>query len=236
MYRIVAFSGGKDSTCLALRLKEMHPGRDFIYLFTPTGDELPEMKDHLQRMEERLGKLTYLTNHDLHFWIKEFNALPNWRQRWCTRLLKIEPIIAYMKKHIPCVLYVGLRADEKGRKGLRDYGDGCEYKFPLQEWNWSLLEVETYLRFHGIEIPRRTDCARCPFQRLVEWKRLSQERPELFESAIADENRTGHTYRAPTKDAWPAPLDELRDEFRTGRKIKGEDLYDSDNPCRVCTM
>lgn len=35
---VVALSGGKDSTALALRLAETEP-RDYTYVCTPTGDE-----------------------------------------------------------------------------------------------------------------------------------------------------------------------------------------------------
>ena len=42
MSLIIAFSGGKDSTAMVLRLSEL--GEDFKLLFTPTGDELPEQK------------------------------------------------------------------------------------------------------------------------------------------------------------------------------------------------
>jgi predicted PP-loop superfamily ATPase len=41
---VVAFSGGKDSTALALRLHELE--EPFKLLFTPTGDELPELHAH----------------------------------------------------------------------------------------------------------------------------------------------------------------------------------------------
>ena len=39
MKHIIALSGGKDSTALALRLAEVEP-REYEYVFTPTGDEL----------------------------------------------------------------------------------------------------------------------------------------------------------------------------------------------------
>ena len=42
---VVALSGGKDSTAMALRLAEIEP-QDYVYLCTPTGDELPEMEQH----------------------------------------------------------------------------------------------------------------------------------------------------------------------------------------------
>lgn len=37
MEHIIGLSGGKDSTCMALRLLEVEPDTDFQYLITPTG-------------------------------------------------------------------------------------------------------------------------------------------------------------------------------------------------------
>ena len=64
---IVALSGGKDSTALALRLAELEP-REYVYVCTPTGDELPEMfahwrklgkaqRDHLASEVDNLGSI-----------------------------------------------------------------------------------------------------------------------------------------------------------------------------------
>jgi 3'-phosphoadenosine 5'-phosphosulfate sulfotransferase (PAPS reductase)/FAD synthetase len=221
MNHIIALSGGKDSTAMALRLAEIEP-RDYTYLCTPTGDELPEMLLHWDRLETLLGKpILRITNGTLESWIEHFKALPNWRQRWCTRVLKIEPCIAYLKAHQPATLYVGLRADEEERQGL--YGDHATYRYPLREWEWGLEEVWAYINERGIKIPRRTDCARCFGQRLIEWKRLWKEHPEIYADAVAQEERIGATFRSPGRDTWPASLKLLAVEFESGRKVRGED-------------
>jgi 3'-phosphoadenosine 5'-phosphosulfate sulfotransferase (PAPS reductase)/FAD synthetase len=53
--------------------------------------------------------------------IAQYNALPNWRQRWCTRKLKIEPYANWLAtqqtQYDKVVSYVGLRADEEEREG-----------------------------------------------------------------------------------------------------------------------
>lgn len=234
-YHIVALSGGKDSTALALRLREVEP-REYIYFCTPTGDELPAMNAHWSRLEELLGQaIVRVTNGTLNGLIQEFGSLPNWRQRWCTRILKIEPCIAFLKQHQPATLYVGLRADEPEREGI--YGEHGTYRYPLREWEWGEQEVWAYLNERGICIPRRTDCARCYDQRIVEWKKLWEQHPEIYEEASQQEIATGATFRNPARDTWPASLRELRVEFVNGRKVIGEGRYDEDKErCRVCSI
>jgi hypothetical protein len=228
---VVGLSGGKDSTALALRLAEVEP-RDYVYLITPTGHELPEMVDHWANLERILGKpLTRVTNRTLDFWIREFNALPNHRQRWCTRLLKIEPTIAFMAQHAPAINYVGLRADEEEREGI--YGS-VRSRFPLREWGWGINEVRAYLKVRGVTIPERTDCAECYGQRLIEWKRLLVRHPDLYARSEGYEALTGRTFRSAKRDTWPASLPELRKAFESGRPVRGEDKCDTS--CRVCSL
>lgn len=236
---VVALSGGKDSTALALRLRELYPDRKFIWFCTPTGDELPAMLAHWEYLEGVLGPITRVTNRTLDDWIEDFGALPNWRQRWCTRLLKIEPCLAYLAKLPRPVLYVGLRADEEERKGI--YSENVRTVFPLREWGWGLQEVRGYLAEKGVKIPKRTDCARCYGQRLSEWYELWRDHRDLYKDAEQQEAKIGNTFRSPGRDTWPASLQGLRAEFESGRKPRGVrdqiDLFDSENEaCRVCRI
>lgn len=233
---VVCLSGGKDSTAMALHLAETEPA-DYSYLCTPTGDELPEMQAHWDRLEVLLGKpLTRITNGTLDSWIEEYGALPNWRQRWCTRLLKIEPLLAWIKGR-DVLLHVGLRADEEERRGIISNDVSC--RFPLREWGWGINEVRVYLRERGVAIPARTDCARCYGQRLHEWFALWRKHPDIFAQAEAQEATTGKTFRSPGRDTWPAGLTALRESFAAGRIPRGAvTLFDDDAPvaCRVCSL
>ena len=232
---VIGLSGGKDSTCLALRLCEIEPYTNWEYLITPTGAELPPMVEHWANLERILGKpLIRVTNHDitLNGLIQIQKAIPNFRQRWCTRILKIEPTIAWCVKNAPVLMHVGLRADEDEREGI--YGELVQSRFPFREWGWGITEVTNYLKDRGVTIPKRTDCDRCYHQRLGEWHALWRDYPERYWEASAQEERLGHTFRSPGRDTWPSSLVELAKEFSKGRKIRGSE--NCGEICRVCTL
>lgn len=234
MRHVIGLSGGKDSTALALRLSELEP-RDYEYICNETGNELPEMQEHWRKLEQLLGKPLVRVRHQrtLTEEILVQKMLPSsLNGRWCTRVMKIEPTIEYMVA-LPAgsVLYVGLRADEEGRKGL--YGDDVTVRFPMREWGWTEADVYTYLESKGVCIPNRTDCALCPHQRLGEWRDLLQQHPVLYLEGCVLEVRIGATIRSPGRDTWPAGLVPLAAEFNSGRKLR---RFKRQQSCRVCRL
>jgi 3'-phosphoadenosine 5'-phosphosulfate sulfotransferase (PAPS reductase)/FAD synthetase len=236
---VVALSGGKDSTALALRLAEVEP-RAYVYICTPTGNEPAAMFAHWRRLGELLGQpLQPVIGGSLVGLITDQQALPNWRQRWCTRMLKIEPYAAWLAQHAPAVSYVGLRADEPAREG-GDYRDvlGVQMRYPLREWGWTVRDVLQYLEQRNVTIPPRTDCALCFFQRLDEWWALWSTDPAAWAEGEALEAATGHTFRSPGRDTWPAALKDLRAEFEKGNtpaKAGQPDLFQT-LQCRACRL
>lgn len=261
MNHVVALSGGKDSVALALRLRELNPDVPYQYISTPTGNELPEFFEHFDRLEQLLQapivriapKLEGATVVGWREWqdgdglidlIRRHGMLPNFRARWCTRQLKIEPTLFWLAEHAPAIQYVGLRADEGSRGGmfrmvpddvnsktmpnrrLREMVaegafEGITQSYPMQEWGWSLDGVWEYLGQRGVTIPERTDCGLCFFQRLLEWKRLHVQSPESFAAGVEIEREIGHTFRSDGRDTWPAALEDLAAEFERGRNPQG---------------
>ena len=219
---IVGLSGGKDSVCMALALQEKEP-RPYTYVYTPTGDELPEMVEHMKNVSRLLGApILSITNGTLASVIADNNMIPNCHARFCTRILKLKPYGRFMAAIGNAVSYIGLRADEDEREGTRPGGDyaaintGVRQDFPLRRWGWGIDEVWAFLNAREIEIPDRTDCARCPYQRLGEWYNLWAFSLPIYMDAEADETRYGHTYRSPSRDTWPASLAGLRERFEAG--------------------
>ena len=243
---VVGLSGGKDSVCLALALRERHPDRQWVYFFTPTGNELPEMWEHMRNLARLLEQpIVQATTQGrtLGDWIDHFDMIPNGRARWCTRLMKIEVCKAFIASMDDPVLYIGLRADEDERVGGLYDGVPCVY--PLREWGWGLREVWGYLRSRDIAIPKRTDCAACFFQRIGEWYDLWHDHPDLYaeaeewEARVSEARGRQHTFRRHDRDSWPTALKELRKAFQQGKRPKNagqQNLFSNNEQCRVCRL
>jgi len=221
--RIVALSGGKDSTAMALRLAQVEP-EEYEYIITPTGRELPEMVAHWGKLECLLGKpLTRIPGPSLLDKIKQYKTLPNFRLRFCTREVKIEPFMKYAASVAPAVCYVGIRADEADdRDGTNWNGiEGVTQNLPLARWGWGVNEVLEYLQDREITIPERADCDCCFYQQIGEWWRLWRDHPDRWMEIEALETWTGRTLRSEQRDSWPASLKELRAKFEAGYIPKG---------------
>ena len=249
---VVALSGGKDSTALALRLAETEP-HPYNYVCTPTGDELPEMFAHWRRIGEILGRriLPIMAHTGLSGLVREEKMIPNHSARFCTRKLKIEPYQAWLREqvqHGPVFSYVGLRADEPGRAGGAYDIAEVAVRFPMREWGWGVADVLSYLEQRDVSIPERTDCARCYEQQLIEWWLLWKQHPEIYADAEQQEAEMSElvgklvSWRSPSRDAWPAQLKDLRVEFERGRiprdtsRVQRQrDLFRG-GQCRVCSM
>lgn len=239
---VLAFSGGKDSTALALRMAEKGERVDAL-LFNVVGGEFDDLLPHVQRIAAMTGfpLVPTLPPGGLYEEIRRQRHIPNAFQRWCTRRLKIEPTIAYLEAHPGSTLLVGLRTDEEERQGL--YGDVANYRYPLREWGWGMAEVKAYLEQRGVCVPRRTNCPACYGQRLSEWHRLWREHPDKYAEAEAIEAEVGHTFRSPSRDRWPVALKDLRARFEAGETPRGVialpmfdeyDYVEDAGVCRVC--
>jgi 3'-phosphoadenosine 5'-phosphosulfate sulfotransferase (PAPS reductase)/FAD synthetase len=238
MIHVVPISGGKDSTATALWLKANEP-RDYLYVCTPTGNELPDWFAHMRGLSELLGATIHpIMGGTLRGIIEQEKMIPNFRARFCTRMLKLDPFAAWLMHRTPATIYVGLRADEEEREG-GDYHrvPDVTVRFPLRELGWSEADVYVFLDQLGVRIPERTDCAWCFFQTLGEWWVLWREHPAIYAEGEQIEVDRGHTFRSPQRDTWPAALADLRHEFERGRvpprTTRQHDLFRG-SQCRVC--
>ncbi|MDE0186526.1 MAG: phosphoadenosine phosphosulfate reductase family protein [Candidatus Poribacteria bacterium] len=189
---ILGLSGGKDSSALAVYMRDKVP--DMEYAFCDTGKELPETYEFLDRLEAFLGKKVERLNAEREFdhWLSVFGGLlPSAQVRWCTRLLKIKPFEEFVGDDL-AYNYVAIRADEDrvGYKPLKTVAlRNIEPKYPFKEDGITETDVYRILEESGLGLPEyykwrtRSGCYFCFYQRKAEWVGLMENHSDLFELA-----------------------------------------------------
>lgn len=233
---VLGLSGGKDSSALALYVKETRPELDIEYFFTDTGYELPETNQFIDQLEERLGyihRLNYraLNNIDgrgennFENLLKENgNYLPSQRDRWCTIHMKLRPFERWVDEFISqgyeIKNYVGIRADEPDRRGFMTIEKPIESVFPFREDGIVKSDIENILQRNGLELPKyynwrsRSGCTFCFYQKKIEWLKLMEKHPDLFEEAKQFEKGDEENTTVGEKFYWMGqgqPLETLED-------------------------
>jgi len=201
---ILSLSGGKDSTALALYMKDKIP--EMEYVFCDTEKELPETYKYLEKLEVYLGKkITRLTHDGMGFddLLKIKNGyLPSPQVRWCTEYLKIKPFEKFVGEDL-VINYIGIRADESQRKGYISTKPNIKACFPFIEDGLVQSDIICILETSGLGLPRyyewrsRSGCYFCFFQQRKEWIGLLEKHPELYEEAAKYEKEdkvSGQTY------------------------------------------
>ena len=199
-YHILSLSGGKDSTALALWIKDNLPEihERIEYVFFDTGKELKETYEYLSKIESFLGKKIIRLKPPYSFddLLSIYgNYLPSGQARWCTLEMKIKVFKKYIADKIKkegkgkVYLYIGIRADED-REGFRTgEEDYIIPVYPFKEHGIKYEDVKNILEKSGIGFPKyyewrsRSGCFFCFFQQKIEWLGLYSKHPELYEEA-----------------------------------------------------
>lgn len=186
---ILSLSGGKDSAALAIYMRDRIP--EMEYIFHDTDKELPETYEYLARLEALLGKPIVRTTPPDNFdhWHRVYGMmLPSNHRRWCTKMLKLRPFEAYIG-HDEVLNYVGLRADEK-REGYLSTKPNITSVFPFRDDGLVKADVFRILEESGLGLPKyttwgrtRSGCYFCFYQQKIEWVRLKERYPDLYEKA-----------------------------------------------------
>ena len=223
MRHVLSLSGGKDSAALAIYMRDRVC--DMEYVFSDTRKELPETYEYLERIEDYLGTRVQRLNADLGFdhWYDVYGGMiPSNHRRWCTKMLKLRPFEDFVGDD-PVINYVGLRADEN-RTGYISHKPNIEVVYPFQDADLKLADIKEILLSSGVGLPpytkwgrTRSGCFFCFYQQKIEWVRLKEAHPDLFEQAKAYEKPyepSGNTF------TWSA----------------GESLAELEQPERIATI
>ncbi len=258
---ILGLSGGKDSTALAIYLRDRVPQME--YVFCDTQKELPETYEYLDRLQAYLGKPIHRLNATRGFdhWLEIYGGyLPSSRMRWCTKMLKLRPFEAFVGED-PVISYVAIRADED-REGYISTKPNITPIFPFKENGITYTDVMRILEESGLGLPKyyewrtRSGCYFCFFQRKAEWVGLMERHPELFEEAkkyekIAGDLRYTWSERESLEElSSPERVSEIKKKLEIDiakeKRNSGQRLYqileavhndeDDREPCFICHL
>jgi len=184
MSDFVAFSGGVDSTALALLMPDATP------IFTDTGWEFDHIYEHLDKFEQVTGREVVRIKNDrfdsIPEWIEFNHYLPSYTRRWCTYNFKIKPVNKYLKERLPATLNIALRADEQARTGNQGELKGLEIAYPLQGWDMVRKDVVEICLHYNL-LPRafpyaaRGGCKGCFYKRKSELIAMQALVPDVMD-------------------------------------------------------
>ncbi|MCG5531009.1 phosphoadenosine phosphosulfate reductase family protein [Halorhodospira halochloris] len=251
---LLGLSGGKDSSALAIYLRDRVP--EMEYFFADTGAELPETLEYIDMLEDYLGKRIVRLNaeRDFDYYLKlHNNYLPSPKQRWCTVNLKLVPFEQFVGSD-SVVSYIAIRADEPTRSGYISSKTNIKTKFPFKEDGLDKQDIIDILVSSGLGLPEyynwrsRSGCYFCFFQRQDEWLGLRQNHPDLFEKAKQYEKTDPETGKAYTWNQ-AGTLEEIIDKAQNSKNKmtknrKANKLIDNfandddedDDGCLICTL
>jgi 3'-phosphoadenosine 5'-phosphosulfate sulfotransferase (PAPS reductase)/FAD synthetase len=261
---ILSLSGGKDSTALAIYMRDKV--LEMEYVFCDTQKELPETYEYLDRLQAYLGKPIHRLNAQRGFdhWLQIYgNYLPSARMRWCTKMLKIKPFEEFVGGDL-VLSYIAIRADED-RDGYISTKPNIKPVYPFKEAGIVEADVMRVLEESGLGLPKyyqwrtRSGCYFCFFQRKAEWVGLLERHPDLFEKAkqyekideVAGIRYTWNQSESLEELAEPRRIQEIKEKHERAVKTErlkspGQRLYqilgtvladeDDEEPCLICHL
>ena len=202
---VINFSGGKDSTAMLLRMKELGIKVDRV-VFADTKLEFSEVYDFVNHISEVISQKIDVAKSDKCFDDLFYTEIGRGKLKgqirgfpfvicpcWIQRDLKVAPMRKLQNKDDVC--FLGYNADEKDRKQKHGI-----FRYPLIEWNWHGRDCLCYLKGKGLMPPyyrlfKRGGCWLCPKQSMLSLKLLYLYYPNLWEKLKNYERDSPHGFK-----------------------------------------
>lgn len=213
MKRFISFSGGVESTTMCLLYGKgataiwCDTGSEHNLMYDRIDHVEKMLKDHhdgdfeLVRIRASVktkvavknaglfgdGKQSVITVNSLTDYIIARSYFPSARQRFCTRLFKIQPIDEFLSEQDDCELMIGLNADEAdNRTGNHGLQPNVNYSYPLIDADMDRADCIELLEHYGLmpNFPPYMDrggCKFCPFKSKKEYAAMVHFAPEEIE-------------------------------------------------------
>jgi len=197
-------SGGKDSTVATFLASLFVPLEKLYVLYYSSPWDFPGTREQVKEFCRRVGLNLIITfpDVDLDECLVNYSP-PNFRNRWCTRIIKEEPslkvIAGFPGKKI--IFIDGSRREESRARSMLQafmpgrFEGGHDVLCPIHDWTkkrvWHAMRAYE-LPIHPIyRWSNRLSCFCCPLQSKGSWLSLRRFHPELFKRALEMEALAG---------------------------------------------
>lgn len=197
LHHVLSYGGGVNSVALMiLLLREKMPLDEVI--FADTGGEIPETYAYINVTRE------YLRPHGVPFTVVAKNGsnlyetawrrrvLPSAIWRWSTRDYKVNPIHRHYRAlggHVNQYLAIAWDEVDRMKDSRVDYVTNL---YPLIDRRITRAGCVTIIQEASLPVPPKSSCFFCPFGSLDRWHWLYENHPDLYEKAMALEERSKH--------------------------------------------
>ncbi len=194
---VLSFGGGVNSVALMILLIRDGLPLDEV-VFADTGGEVPETYEYVKIARQ------YFAEHGIPFTVvsKRGESLyeTSWRRRvfpsaiwrWSTRDFKVTPIHRHYREsggHINQYLAIAWDEIIRMKDSRVDYVTNL---YPLIDRRITREGCVEIIEDAGLPIPPRSACFFCPFNSVERWQWIHENHPDLYEKAIALEERSKH--------------------------------------------
>lgn len=231
---VLSYGGGVNSTALLFLILEKNMPLDEV-IYAETGCEKPETDKFVPKTKKFCDdnnilfttiKATVTVKRDLPKKVHTSELveycelqkiIPFRMYRSCTDKFKIKPIHKRIRSLAKkTIVYIGFDFGEMHRR-RESKVKFIENQFPLIEYRIDRRACEDIIKRNGFEVPVKSGCYICPFQKLDEWKELRKNHPDLFKKAMELEKRAQE--RNPKAMFCTVPLAQLDKATREQRTL-----------------
>lgn len=199
---VAGFSGGASSAVMSQIVAEEHPGKT-VLLFHDTLTEPADNARFRAEVAAHIGLPINESTDGRDIWqvFEDEGYLGNGRNTMCSRILKQERSLAFLKAHTPAIIYVGYTIEETARAQrtfARYDKHGITARFPLLEQRITKQECHDKIeKCWGIELPKNyewaehANCIPCVKGKKAYWGLIYMFEREAWERAAKAEDDFG---------------------------------------------
>lgn len=190
MKNYLSMGFGVNSVALYLLMQDLE--MEFEAVFVDHGGDWPETYEYAKYFIASGRPVTILKPNvegydSLYDYSIAKRIMPSRIKRWCTDKFKVKVLLKNIQT--PCFQHIGIDAGESRRAKIAT-SKGVENRYLLIEHGIDRDGCKRLITDHGLDVPRKSGCFFCPFQRKAQWQSLRKANNGLWCKAVEIETVT----------------------------------------------